>query len=73
MFKFKSKDAKLLFWGINGLLVSILLLSDTETQSLQDMLLESPKGLGFPTWILFVIMFVVAWVLAKFTDRDSNQ
>jgi len=67
MFKFKSKDAKLLFWGISGLLVFILMFGDTE------MLLESPKGLGFPMWIMFAIMFVVAWVLAKFTDRDSNQ
>ena len=67
MFKFKSKDAKLLFWGINGILVFMLLIGDTE------MLFKSPKGLGFPLWIIFVIMFVVAWVLAKFTDRDSNQ
>ena len=66
MFKFKSTDAKLLFWGINGLLVFIFMFDPAG-------LLESPEGLGFPVWIAVVIMSFVAWVLAKFTDRDSNQ
>ena len=62
LFYFNSNDAKLVFWGVLVILGLIAFVGDKEN------LLVSPEGLGFPLWIMFLIIIVVGWVLAKFID-----
>jgi hypothetical protein len=62
LFYFYSNDAKLLFWGVLAILGLIAFVGEKE------ILLESPSGLGFPLWIMFLLIIVVVWVLAKFID-----
>tara|TARA_B110000259_G_C13779145_1_gene307855 strand:- start:155 stop:562 length:408 start_codon:yes stop_codon:yes gene_type:complete len=61
VFNFNSSDAKLLFWGILGIIGGLFLLAG-------EKVFESPQDVGFPIWVMLLIFAFIGWILAKSID-----
>ena len=62
VFGFNSKDAKLLFWGIVGIVGALFLQGG-------EKITETPSDSEFPVWVLLLGFVFGGWVLAKSMDR----